>query len=152
MITVHRRKGVIRPRADLSRRARRGLDVRRGRRRGAADGRAVTVPIIVGLSGLAGAGKSTAARHLVERHGFVRRPFAALLKGMLRYLLHAQGVPAGDVERMVDGDLKEVPTRHLGGADAPARHADARHGMGQGARARPVGGDVGSLDRWAGSA
>ena len=73
------------------------------------------MPVIVGLSGLAGAGKSTAARHLVERHGFVRRPFAALLKGMLRYLLHAQGVPAGEVDRMVDGDLKEVPTRHLGG-------------------------------------
>ena len=71
--------------------------------------------MVIGLCGLAGAGKSTAARHLVERHGFVRRPFAALLKGMLRYLLHAQGVPAGEVDRMVDGDLKEVPTRHLGG-------------------------------------
>ncbi len=72
--------------------------------------------IVVGLTGLAGSGKSTAARHIVERHGFVRRPFATLLKGMLRYLLHAQGIPADDVERMVEGDMKEVPTSFLGGA------------------------------------
>ncbi len=72
--------------------------------------------ILVGLTGLAGAGKSTAARHLVEQHGFVRRPFAAPLKDMLRTLLLGQGVPAGDVERMVDGDLKEVPCRALDGA------------------------------------
>ena len=71
--------------------------------------------MVIGLCGLAGAGKSTAARHLVEHHGFVRRPFAALLKGMLRTLLHAQGVPAGEVDRMVEGDLKEVPCPHLGG-------------------------------------
>ena len=71
--------------------------------------------IVVGLCGRAGSGKSTAARYLVESHGFVRRPFAALLKGMLRYLLHAQGVSSDVVERMVEGDLKEVPTPHLGG-------------------------------------
>ena len=73
-------------------------------------------PVILGLTGLAGAGKSTAAAHLVAHHGFVRRPFAALLKGMLRSLLSAQGVPAAEVERMIDGDAKEVPTRYLGGA------------------------------------
>ena len=72
--------------------------------------------IVIGLCGLAGSGKSTAARYLVEHHGFVRRPFAALLKGMLRTLLHAQGVPSEVVERMVDGDLKEAPSPHLGGA------------------------------------
>ena len=67
------------------------------------------------MSGVAGAGKSTAARYLVEHHGFVRRPFAALLKGMLRQLLQAQGLPVDAVERMVEGDLKEIPTCHLGG-------------------------------------
>ncbi len=72
--------------------------------------------IIVGITGLAGAGKSTAARHLVDRHGFVRRPFAAPLKDMLRTMLLGQGVSAGDVERMVVGDLKEVPARALDGA------------------------------------
>jgi hypothetical protein len=30
--------------------------------------------------------------------------------------LHAQGVPSDTIERMVDGDLKEVATPHLGGA------------------------------------
>ena len=73
------------------------------------------MPRVIGLCGLAGAGKSTAARHLVEHHGFVRRPFAGLLKGMLRQLLAAQGVPADMVEQMVEGDLKEVPTSYLGG-------------------------------------
>lgn len=72
--------------------------------------------IVLGLCGLAGSGKSTAARYLVEQHGFVRRPFAALLKGMLRCLLHAQCVPSDTVERMVEGDLKDVPTTCLGGA------------------------------------
>ena len=72
--------------------------------------------IVIGLCGLAGSGKSTAARYLVEHHGFVRRPFAALFKGMLRTLLQAQGVSTDVVERMVDGDLKEVPTPYLGGA------------------------------------
>ena len=72
-------------------------------------------PVVLGLTGRAGAGKSTAAAHLVAHHGFVRRPFAALLKGMLRSLLLGQGVPAAAVERMIDGDGKELPTRHLGG-------------------------------------
>ena len=71
------------------------------------------MPVLIGLCGPAGAGKSTAARHLVEHHGFVRRPFAGPLKGMLRTLLLGQGVPAGDVERMVDSDLKAVPARAL---------------------------------------
>ena len=34
---------------------------------------------------------------------------------MLRVLLLGRGVPARDVERMVDGDLKETPSPHLGG-------------------------------------
>jgi hypothetical protein len=38
---------------------------------------------VVGLTGYAGAGKSTAAQYLVERHGFTRLSFAAPLKKML---------------------------------------------------------------------
>lgn len=38
--------------------------------------------IIIGLTGLAGAGKSTAARFLEEEHGFSRVPFAGPLKRM----------------------------------------------------------------------
>lgn len=46
--------------------------------------------MIIGITGYAGAGKSTAARVLSSRHGFVRRPFAYPLKAMLGAL----GVPA----------------------------------------------------------
>lgn len=41
---------------------------------------------VVGITGFAGAGKSTAANYLVERHGFTRLSFAAPLKKMLRTL------------------------------------------------------------------
>lgn len=72
-------------------------------------------PIVVGLCGLAGAGKSTAARLLVERHDFVRRPFAYPLKSMLAAL----GVP----REVLDGsaEVKETPRDELGGLTA--RHA-----------------------------
>lgn len=72
-------------------------------------------PIVVGLCGLAGAGKSTAARLLVERYDFVRRPFAYPLKSMLAAL----GVP----REVLDGpaELKELPRDDLCGLTT--RHA-----------------------------
>lgn len=42
--------------------------------------------MIIGLTGLAGCGKSTLANYLVEKHGFERVSFAAPLKKMLRTL------------------------------------------------------------------
>lgn len=42
--------------------------------------------IVIGLTGFAGAGKSTAAQYLVEKHGFIRVSFAAPLKKMLHTL------------------------------------------------------------------
>lgn len=41
---------------------------------------------LIGLTGVAGAGKSTVAQYLVEQHGFTRLSFAAPLKKMLRTL------------------------------------------------------------------
>lgn len=41
---------------------------------------------VIGLTGVAGAGKSTVAQYLVEQHGFTRLSFAAPLKKMLRTL------------------------------------------------------------------
>lgn len=41
---------------------------------------------LIGLTGFEGAGKSTVANYLVERHGFTRVSFAAPLKKMLRTL------------------------------------------------------------------
>lgn len=55
---------------------------------------------VVGLSGPAGAGKSTAAQYLVELGGH-RVRFAGIIKSMI----YAMGLN----ERQVDGDLKEVP-------------------------------------------
>lgn len=56
---------------------------------------------LIGLAGRAGAGKSTAAKYLIEQKGYVRLPFAAPLKKMLLAL--------GLNERETDGDLKEMP-------------------------------------------
>lgn len=60
---------------------------------------------VVGLVGYAGSGKSTVARHLVDRHGFTLVKFAGPLKSMM----HCLGL--GD--REIEGDLKEEPHRVL---------------------------------------
>jgi hypothetical protein len=68
---------------------------------------------IIAFTGLAGAGKSTAALHLVERHGFQRIRFAGPLKAMMGAL----GLSADEV----DGNRKELPCELLGGKTP--RHA-----------------------------
>lgn len=70
---------------------------------------------IIGFAGPAGSGKSTAARHLVDVHGAIRLPFARPLKAMLHHLLEVQGVGLALATRMIDGDLKEVPSPAFGG-------------------------------------
>lgn len=57
--------------------------------------------MIIALTGYAGSGKSTAAKHLVERHGFTLVKFAGPLKQMMRCL--------GLGDREIEGDLKEQP-------------------------------------------
>lgn len=64
-------------------------------------------PLVIGLAGRVGSGKTTAARHLVEAHGYRRTRFAEPLKAMLRAM--------GLTEEHVDGALKEVPCALLGG-------------------------------------
>lgn len=71
-------------------------------------------PKLLGLIGKKGSGKDTAAAAL-EALGFQNVKFAGALKAMLRTLLAYQGVEAGIVDRMIDGDLKEVPTPYLNG-------------------------------------
>lgn len=63
--------------------------------------------MIIGLCGLAGSGKSTAADYLVKDLGFVRRRFAGPLKNMIKVL--------GLTDEHTDGALKEVPCDLLGG-------------------------------------
>lgn len=69
---------------------------------------------IVGLAGTKGSGKDTAAK-VFKANGYEDVKFAAPIKGMLRYLLNYRGADPIEVERMVEGDLKEVPTAYLEG-------------------------------------
>lgn len=71
---------------------------------------------VIGLTGLAGSGKSTVANHLVDEWGGHRVPFAAPLKRMLRTFLEDQGAGLAVACRLTDGDLKEEPSDLLGGA------------------------------------
>lgn len=69
--------------------------------------------IIIGLSGLAGSGKSFAANHLIKNHGFTLVKFASPLKNMLRAI--------GMTESEIEGEDKERPAEWLCGKSP--RHA-----------------------------
>lgn len=71
--------------------------------------------LVIGLTGLAGCGKSTASRILIDRHHFTRKPFAYPLKAMLQVL----GVPGEILDG--DRDAKEQPCDALLGMTV--RHA-----------------------------
>lgn len=70
--------------------------------------------MIVGFTGRKRHGKDTAAAALVV-NGHTRLSFAAPMKLMIRELLRYQGVDEETIERMLEGDLKEAPTKYLGG-------------------------------------
>jgi hypothetical protein len=76
---------------------------------------------LAGLAGLAGSGKGACADYLVQRHGFVRVKFAGPLKAMLRALLREMDVGPVTIERMIEGNLKEVPSPYFNGFSP--RHA-----------------------------
>jgi hypothetical protein len=69
---------------------------------------------IVGIAGRRGAGKDTAAMAL-NMVGFETAKFAGGLKAMLRAFLRYCGVDEVTIERMIEGDLKEVPSKYLQG-------------------------------------
>lgn len=62
---------------------------------------------VIAFAGKAGAGKSTAARHLISNHGYTLVRFADPLKNMLRAM--------GLNEREINGDLREEPCELLDG-------------------------------------
>jgi len=61
---------------------------------------------VIGLCGLAGAGKTTAAQFMCDEWGFKRMPFAEPLKAMSRAIM---------TMREMAGDLKEIPRESLCG-------------------------------------
>lgn len=69
---------------------------------------------LIGLIGRKGSGKDTAAEVLLKR-GYENVKFAGALKDMIRTLLAYQGVDVETIERMIEGDLKEVATAYLAG-------------------------------------
>lgn len=71
-------------------------------------------PRIIGLMGFARSGKSAAGAVLVEQ-GFVATKFAGPLKSMLRALYERAGLPSVEIDRRIEGDLKEQPDDLLQG-------------------------------------
>ncbi|MER8422485.1 hypothetical protein [Mesorhizobium sp. M1403] len=77
---------------------------------------------VIALSGPAGSGKSEAGRYLVDAHGYQTVKFSGPLKAMLRAFYDSVGLKdPNEVERRIEGDLKEVPDLYLNGATP--RHA-----------------------------
>jgi hypothetical protein len=72
-----------------------------------------SLPPVIALTGLAGSGKSTASKYLVEKHGYQLVKFAGPLKDMLRSI--------GLSEAQIEGELKETPCEWLQGKTP--RHA-----------------------------
>jgi hypothetical protein len=73
---------------------------------------------LIALTGAAGSGKSTAADYLV-RTGWKRVKFAGPLKDMMRALYRGAGLPEDQIERRIEGDLKERHDPLLGAMNTP---------------------------------
>lgn len=74
-----------------------------------------TDPILIGLTGRAGAGKDTAADYLCDRYGFMRASFAQPLKTMLEALFEPMGI---DHAHLYEPPMKNLPIPALGGLSA----------------------------------
>lgn len=68
----------------------------------------------IALTGVVGSGKSTAADYFAA-HGYIRTKFAGPLKDMMRALYTTAGLASIDIERRIEGDLKEQPDKYLNG-------------------------------------
>jgi hypothetical protein len=70
---------------------------------------------IVAFAGKRGSGKSEASKVLVEEFGFEDRKFADPLKNMMRAFYWTCGMDTDEIERKIEGDLKEEPCEFLAG-------------------------------------
>lgn len=70
---------------------------------------------IIGLTGVAGSGKSTVAAFLHEFEGFRIIKFAAALKEGLSQMMRTVGMNEADIYRAIEGDMKEKPLDAFGG-------------------------------------
>ncbi|TYO65552.1 hypothetical protein FXV83_16605 [Bradyrhizobium hipponense] len=62
---------------------------------------------VIGLSGFAQSGKTTAALYLEKKYGVRRKHIAEPLRAMLAVLLKANGMKSDEITRYLEGDLKE---------------------------------------------
>jgi hypothetical protein len=69
---------------------------------------------VVGLSGFAQSGKTTAALYLEKKYGIRRKHIAEPLRAMLAVLLQANGMSSDEITRYLEGDLKEQVIPCLG--------------------------------------
>jgi hypothetical protein len=69
---------------------------------------------VVGLSGFAQSGKTTAALYLEKKYGIRRKHIAEPLRAMLAVLLQANGMSSEMISRYLEGDLKEKLIPELG--------------------------------------
>lgn len=69
---------------------------------------------IIVFAGYAGSGKDTAGE-VLTRNGYKRAPLAGPLKDMLRCYLRMRDYQAEYIERMLEGDLKEVASAAFNG-------------------------------------
>lgn len=69
---------------------------------------------VIGLSGFAQSGKTTAALYLEQKYGIERKHIAEPLRAMLAVLLKANGLSSEMITRYLTGDLKEQVIPELG--------------------------------------
>lgn len=69
---------------------------------------------IIALTGPKGVGKTSLATLLSAEYGYELTSFARPIKIMLSSLLEYQGVDSNIIDRIIYGDLKEIPIPYLG--------------------------------------
>ena len=75
----------------------------------------MSAPVLIGLAGYAGSGKSTVATMLYEEHGFARARFAGPLKAMMAALLKDSGADDETIHELIEGANKNHPSIWLNG-------------------------------------